>query len=93
MRSSLFWDLTQRTVVILHPRFGIIYRPIFKGQIVQERYVFALRFKYSSQYLLEKPGRRAILALSPLSSIAFIRLRFTLFAMKASERRCEDQVK
>jgi len=53
-RSSLFWDPTQRTVVILYGRFGIIYRPILKGQTVQERCVFALRFKYSSQYLFEK---------------------------------------
>jgi hypothetical protein len=32
MRSALFWDVTQRRVVILYRRFG----PIFKGQEVQE---------------------------------------------------------
>jgi len=27
MRSSLFWDITQRVVVIPHRRFGTKYRP------------------------------------------------------------------
>jgi hypothetical protein len=34
-RSALFWDITQRRVVILHRRFGTTICPIFKGQEVQ----------------------------------------------------------
>jgi hypothetical protein len=37
LRSTLFWDITQRRVVILFRRFGTAYiGPIFKGQEVQE---------------------------------------------------------
>jgi hypothetical protein len=36
MRSTLFWDITQRRVVILYRRFGTIIGPIVKGQEVQE---------------------------------------------------------
>jgi hypothetical protein len=35
MRSALFWDITQRRVVILYRRFGTTYRPHFKGQDVR----------------------------------------------------------
>ena len=32
VRSSLFWDLTQRRLVLIHRRFGTIYSPTFKGE-------------------------------------------------------------
>jgi hypothetical protein len=36
MRTALFWDVTQRRVVILYRRFGTMYRSHLKGQEVQE---------------------------------------------------------
>jgi hypothetical protein len=33
MRSTLFWDITQRRAVILYRRFGTKYRPRFQGSI------------------------------------------------------------
>jgi hypothetical protein len=35
-RSALFWDITQRQVVILYRRFGTTYRSPFKGQEAKE---------------------------------------------------------
>ena len=36
MSSSLFWEFTQRRLVVCYRRFGTTYRSIFKGQAVQE---------------------------------------------------------
>ena len=36
LRTALFWDITQRRVVILHRRLGQRIGPIFKGQEVEE---------------------------------------------------------
>ena len=42
MRFALFWDITQRRVVILYRRSGQHIGPIFKGQEVQEEDFFTL---------------------------------------------------
>jgi hypothetical protein len=36
MRSALFWNITQRRMVILYRRSGQRIGPIFDGQVVQE---------------------------------------------------------
>ena len=36
MRSALFWDITQRRLVILYQRFGTTYRSHLQGQEVQK---------------------------------------------------------
>ena len=36
MRSSLFWDVTQRKFVIIYRRFGKTHQTHLKGQAVQE---------------------------------------------------------
>jgi len=40
MSSALFWDITQRVVVIPYRRFATRYGPIFKGQGMQEEKVW-----------------------------------------------------
>jgi hypothetical protein len=36
IRSSLFWDITRRRVVIVYRRFGITYRPHLQGSRVED---------------------------------------------------------
>ena len=36
MESALFWDFTQRRMLIPHRRFGTNIGPIFKSQAVQD---------------------------------------------------------
>jgi hypothetical protein len=44
MRSAIFWDITQRRVVIFTDVSGQPLGPIFKGQEVQEENLFFLDF-------------------------------------------------
>ena len=53
MRSALFWDFTQRKIVVSYWRFGMTCSPIFKGQVVQEecREHLGTPFPTSTAYL------------------------------------------